>query len=122
MGVAAEAERKGLFMCDVCERKENKTTIQNACSQKEQNHDHATLKRKSNLELLRIVAMITIVAHHYVVNSGITNEFDYSSITLNMVFLQLWGMWGKTAINVFVMITGYFMCSRQLTVRRIAKI
>lgn len=87
-----------------------------------QNYNHKTLKRESNLELLRIVAMITIVAHHYVVNSGITNEFDYSSITLNMVFLQLWGMWGKTAINVFVMITGYFMCSRQLTVRRIAKI
>ena len=46
-----------------------------------QNYNHKTLKRESNLELLRIVAMITIVAHHYVVNSGITNEFDYSSIT-----------------------------------------
>lgn len=66
-------------------------------------------KRSSNLELLRIIAMVAIVSHHYVVNSGITNHFDYANITPNMIFLQLWGMWGKTAINIFVMITGYFM-------------
>ena len=53
--------------------------------------------------------MVAIVSHHYVVNSGITNHFDYANITPNMIFLQLWGMWGKTAINIFVMITGYFM-------------
>ncbi len=28
--------------------------------------------RSSNLELLRIIAMLTIVAHHSVINSGIT--------------------------------------------------
>lgn len=78
--------------------------------------------RSSNLELLRIVAMITIIAHHYVVNSGITDMFDYSNVTANMIFLQLWGMWGKTAINVFVMITGYFMCEKRLTMKRFAKI
>lgn len=78
-------------------------------------------KRSSNLELLRIIAMVAIVSHHYVVNSGITNHFDYANITLNMIFLQLWGMWGKTAINIFVMITGYFMPEKKLTVSRIAK-
>ncbi len=38
-----------------------------------------------------------------------------------MVFLQLWGMWGKTAINAFVLITGYFMCTSKLTWKRFAK-
>lgn len=77
--------------------------------------------RNTNLELLRIIAMLTIIAHHYVVNSGITDCFDDTHITPNMIFLQLWGMWGKTAINVFVMITGYFMCRKRLTVKRFAK-
>ncbi len=78
--------------------------------------------RSSNIELLRIVSMLAIVAHHYVVNSGITVSFDYSDITANMVFLQLWGMWGKTAINSFVLITGYFMCTAKLTWQRYLKI
>lgn len=65
--------------------------------------------------------MLLIIAHHYVVNSGITANYDYGNITTNMVFLQLWGMWGKTAINAFVMITGYFMCTSQLTVKRFGK-
>lgn len=77
--------------------------------------------RNSNLEILRIIAMLTIISHHYVVNSGVTEYFDFSHITVNMIFLQLWGMWGKTAINVFVLITGYFMCTKQLTVKRFMK-
>jgi len=78
-------------------------------------------KRSSNIELLRIVAMLAIVAHHYVVNSTVTELFDPFHPTANSVFLQLWGMWGKTAINVFVLITGYFMCQSRLTMRRYLK-
>ena len=76
-------------------------------------------QRSSNLELLRIVSMFAIVAHHFVVNSGVTANFDFNKITANMVFLQLFGMWGKTAINSFVMISGYFMCTSYLTVKLI---
>lgn len=45
--------------------------------------------RNSNIELLRIVAMLSIVAHHYVVNSGITALYDVQQLTGNMLFLQL---------------------------------
>lgn len=31
-------------------------------------------QRDSNLELLRIITMLVIVAHHYVVNSGLISE------------------------------------------------
>lgn len=31
-------------------------------------------------------------------------------------------MWGKTAINVFVLITGYFMCEKDFRWRRVAKL
>lgn len=65
--------------------------------------------------------MLAIVAHHSVVNSGITESYDFLNITANMFFLQLWGMWGKTAINAFVIITGYFMCTSKLTWKRFLK-
>ena len=79
------------------------------------------VRRESNIELLRIVAMLAIVAHHSVVNSTVWELFNPVLPTANSVFLQLWGMWGKTAINVFVLITGYFMCKSRLTARRYLK-
>ena len=77
--------------------------------------------RSSNIELLRIVAMLAIVMHHYVVNSTVMSLFDGAHPTANSLFLQWWGMWGKTAINVFVLISGYFMCTGILTLRRYLK-
>ena len=79
-------------------------------------------ERNSNLELLRILAMLLIIASHYVANSGITNLFDVQNPTTNMVFLQLWGMWGKAAINIFILISGYFMCKSSLTLNKILKL
>ena len=78
--------------------------------------------RSSNIELLRIVAMLSIIAHHYVVNSTVTSLFDPLHPTTNQIFLQLWGAWGKAAINAFVLITGYFMCESRLTAKRYCKI
>ena len=79
-------------------------------------------ERQSNLELLRIITMFLIVAHHYVVNSGVTAVFSLESLNSRTIFLQLWGMWGKTGINIFVLISGYFMCQSRLTWKRYAKI
>lgn len=79
--------------------------------------------RDSNIELLRIVAMFLIVAAHYAVNSTVMWKlFDPIHPTPNSIFMHLWGMWGKMAINVFVLITGYFMCMGKLTARRYCKI
>lgn len=79
-------------------------------------------ERNSNLELLRIVAMLIIIAHHYVVNSTVTQLYDYANITGNMVFLQLMGFGGKMAINVFVLISAYFMCTQRVTWKRVLKL
>ena len=64
--------------------------------------------RKSNLELYRILVMLAIVAHHYVVNSGLMSLMDADPLNPKSVFLYLVGMWGKTGINCFVLITGNF--------------
>lgn len=78
-------------------------------------------QRDSNLELYRIVLMLAIIAHHYVVNSGILDELQRVS-SANGIFLLLFGAWGKTCINCFVFITGYFMCKSEITVTKFLKL
>lgn len=69
--------------------------------------------------------MFLIVIHHYVVNSGLTQADGpiYSDpLSWRSLFLLLMGAWGKTGINCFVMITGYFMCRSQITAKKFAKL
>ena len=78
--------------------------------------------RESGLELYRIIAMLLIVAHHYVVNSGLMDVMYESPLEGKAVFMFLFGMWGKTGINCFVLITGYFMCTSSITLRKFLKL
>ena len=78
--------------------------------------------RNSNLELYRIVVMLLIVAHHYVVNSGVLEIMYESPLEPNSIFLFLFGMWGKIGINCFVLITGYFMCKSNITIKKFLKL
>lgn len=81
--------------------------------------------RSSNLELYRIVCMLMIVAHHYVVNSGLFasgGPMVSNPISANTLYLALLGAWGKVGINCFLMITGYFMCTSHITVRKFIKL
>lgn len=79
-------------------------------------------ERSSNLELFRIITMLLIVAHHYVVNSGL---YDLNGIVFanyfsaKSIFVLLFGAWGKIGINCFVMITGYFMCMSRINMKSI---
>ena len=69
--------------------------------------------------------MLLIVAHHYVVNSGLTAEdgpIQSTPFSIRSIFLLLFGAWGKTGINCFVMITGYFMCKSKITARKFVKL
>jgi hypothetical protein len=69
--------------------------------------------------------MLMIVAHHYVVNSGLISAggplVAYPDAP-NSIFLRLFGVWGKTGINCFLMITGYFMCTSQITLKKYIKL
>lgn len=81
--------------------------------------------RSSNLELYRIVCMLMIVAHHYVVNSGVKaadGALMADPTSMNSIFFLLFGAWGKTGINCFLMITGYFMCTSRITLRKFVKL
>ena len=78
--------------------------------------------RRSNLELYRIIVMLLIVAHHYVVNSGLTDVMAEDPLSSKSLYLYMLGMWGKTGINCFVLITGYFMCRSHITLRKFLKL
>ncbi len=79
-------------------------------------------QRSSNIELYRIIVMLLIVAHHFVVNSQIVEPtFEYFW-SWKSVFLQLFGAWGKIGINCFVVISGYFMCTSNITAKKYAKL
>lgn len=84
-----------------------------------------TSKRESNIELFRIIAMILIVAHHYVVNSGLTatdGPINAAPLSWRSIFLLEFGAWGKIGINCFVLITGYFMCKSKITLIKFCKL
>lgn len=79
-------------------------------------------QRDSNLELYRIIVMLSIVAHHYVVNSGLIDLLKEAPLSTRSIFYYLFGAWGKTGINCFVLITGYYMCKSNITLRKYLKL
>ena len=66
--------------------------------------------------------MLLIVAHHFVVNSGVLDNMYEAPLSANSIFLFLFGAWGKTGINCFMLITGYFMCKSKITLKKYIKL
>lgn len=74
--------------------------------------------RSSNIELMRILAMVLIVASHYTAH-GLKAECIDINERLNYSFLQ---MGGPIGVNLFVMASGYFMVKSCISMPRIAKV
>lgn len=79
-------------------------------------------KRDSNLELYRIILMILIIAHHYVVNSDLINIILSNISNCKSIFLLIFGAWGKIGINCFILISGYFMCKSNIKIKKFIKL
>lgn len=79
--------------------------------------------RNSNIELYRIIVMLLIVAHHYVVSSPLMwKMMQCTDLSCNNLFYYVFGGWGKTGIDCFVFITGYYMCKSKITLRKFLKL
>ncbi|GHT33462.1 membrane protein [Bacteroidia bacterium] len=79
-------------------------------------------KRESNIELLRIVAMFMIVVHHYCINSGLTQLFDLNNITFNTILVQFMAFGGKVGVNIFFIISGFFMINSTFIKNKVLKL
>ena len=66
--------------------------------------------------------MLLIVAHHSVWHSGIMSILSQDPFCAKSIFYYVLGMWGKTGIDCFVLITGYFMCKSPITLRKYLKL
>lgn len=66
--------------------------------------------------------MLIIISHHYVVNSGLTNLIYGHEYTFKDIYYLLFGFGGKIAINIFILITGYFMCTSKITLNKFVKL
>ena len=80
--------------------------------------------RNSSIELLRIIAILTIIAHHFsfhgVFHSPLTQslglmEHIFSWQVMAVKLLDFEGV----GISLFMLITGYFMVHKKVNVRRI---
>lgn len=72
-------------------------------------------ERKSNIELLRIVAMILIISFHYVYKSN----FEFDGLTINSFIVKVFYMFGELGVNLFILITGYFMVTGKFSIKKL---
>lgn len=74
--------------------------------------------RSSNIELLRIIAMFMVVLGHYYVKGGFPDD---SLMNLSKLAMQFLGSWSKIAVDIFVIISGYFLVSQKFRWRKLLK-
>ena len=79
--------------------------------------DASKNQRNSNLELLRILSMVFIVSCHFV---GVGFE-DYNLVISNMnnYFIYFLDLFGKVGVDIFILISAYFMINSKFTLRKL---
>lgn len=73
-------------------------------------------ERDSKFEILRIVAIVMIIYHHFIVHAPGVNPMElYNSgdITFfNLIITELMASFGKVGVFIFGLLTGYFMIDK----------
>lgn len=76
-------------------------------------------ERLSGFELLRIISMLMIIGCHLVLNNGVNS----SSLPLfNEIVFNFWAISGKIGVNIFILISGYFLVGKKFNFRRLINI
>lgn len=74
------------------------------------------MHRKSNIELLRIIAIFLIIVFHCVYKSGFSFEQDLST---NKLIVKTFYMFGELGVNLFFLIMGYFMINGNFKIKKL---
>ena len=75
-------------------------------------------ERKSNFELLRIVAILLIISFHYVFNSG----YIFYNLNINSLIIKSFYFLGELGVSLFVLITGYFQINGKFSSKKLIKL
>ena len=76
--------------------------------------------RNSSIELLRIIAMIMIVFYHFAVHGGF--QWDASAVPLTRFWYNFIIMGGKIGVDIFVIISGYYLINNNNACLKLDKI
>lgn len=80
----------------------------------------ASPTRNSSIELLRIISMIMIVFHHFAVHGGF--NWYQGTMTIPHLWYNLIAIGGKLGVDIFVLISGYFLIKDRALAPSIKKI
>lgn len=69
-------------------------------------------KKQSNFQLLKIIAMVMIVAHHLVSQNTFNVDTEIVGLTINKLLLQVLGNNAFIANNLFFLISAWFLSSK----------
>lgn len=80
-------------------------------------------KRISKFEILRVIAMYLIVLHHSIVHGALNISLNQLKLhPINAGILSILESGGKIGVFLFVLITGYFMSSSKITLKKLVKL
>lgn len=82
---------------------------------------HSTkLYRDSNVELLRSIMMCMIIAHHYAGHGGLWAN-EAVKLSVNGYIASCFMVGGKLGVDIFILITGYYMWKQTFNIKRVVK-
>lgn len=70
------------------------------------------VKKQSNFQLLKILAMLMIVAHHLVSKNAFNVDTEIVGLTANKLLLQILGNNAFIGNNLFFLISAWFLSSK----------
>lgn len=78
------------------------------------------IKRKANIELLRLIAMMMVVTIHYIGRVHILENVQMFSG--DYFLFNFWNSVVVMAVNLFVIISGYFLIESRIRVQKLIDI
>lgn len=78
-------------------------------------------KRQSNIELLRIIAMILIIFNHFGIH-GVNIKNPNLPVTTNRIITDILSSGGKLGACIFIIISGYYLINSKASKQRIKSI
>lgn len=76
-------------------------------------------KRESNFELLRIISMVMVITLHYLGHGGVLSGVD--KFSANFVIVNLLESFSIYAVNIYVLISAYFLSDSTFRINRVVK-
>lgn len=75
-------------------------------------------ERNSEIEKLRIIAMLFIIIQHCVAHNSVDYTVVYKTNFLSGLIMQ-WGMLGRVGVSIFILIFGYFGVEQAFNTKRL---